>query len=256
METSKLALQRRCRAKKPNKSTPDVCRDEEAASVVRKWCVPLASDQLQNGDGLVIDGSIDRGIKLFISHASEDKIALAQPLAEALIDAGYRVWYDDFSLVAGDSIKEQIDRGLASCDYAIVILSKAFFSKHWPREELDGLVALETSRCDKVIIPVWHQITFDQITQHSPSLAGKKGLKSSRGVAALVREITQAVNRASADRYFRRPDLTSFSFTNNFAVFHDWGVEKKPDVSWTEFGEDLCEMLKKLDDEKHDLNRG
>jgi hypothetical protein len=35
---------------------------------------------------------------LFISHASEDKEAIALPLADRLIQLGYDVWYDDYSL--------------------------------------------------------------------------------------------------------------------------------------------------------------
>jgi TIR domain-containing protein len=35
---------------------------------------------------------------VFISHASEDKEAIAAPLAQALLARGLRVWYDDLSL--------------------------------------------------------------------------------------------------------------------------------------------------------------
>jgi hypothetical protein len=35
---------------------------------------------------------------VFVSHASEDKEAIARPLAESLRARGLRVWYDDFSL--------------------------------------------------------------------------------------------------------------------------------------------------------------
>ena len=43
---------------------------------------------------------------VFISHASEDKKAIAAPLAQALLARGLRVWYDDLSLKLGDSIQE------------------------------------------------------------------------------------------------------------------------------------------------------
>ena len=42
---------------------------------------------------------------LFICHASEDKEVVARPLAEYLREKGYRVWYDEFSLKIGDSLK-------------------------------------------------------------------------------------------------------------------------------------------------------
>ena len=73
---------------------------------------------------------------VFISHASEDKEAIATPLAEALQEEGLRVWYDDFSLRLGDSLRESIDRGLARSRFGVVILSGYFFGKHWPQQEL------------------------------------------------------------------------------------------------------------------------
>ena len=67
---------------------------------------------------------------VFISHASEDKEAIATPLAEALQANGLRVWYGDFSLRLGDSLRQSIDRGLARSRFGVVILSARFFEKH------------------------------------------------------------------------------------------------------------------------------
>jgi predicted nucleotide-binding protein len=66
---------------------------------------------------------------VFIIHASEDKDDFVRPLAEALKVWGIEVWYDEFSLKEGESLRESIDKGLARCRYAIVVLSPAFFAK-------------------------------------------------------------------------------------------------------------------------------
>ena len=58
---------------------------------------------------------------VFISHTWEDKESLAQPLAEALTEVGLKVWYDEYSLTLGDSLRRSIDRGLAESKYGIVI---------------------------------------------------------------------------------------------------------------------------------------
>ena len=87
-----------------------------------------------------------RGIEvwdLFICHASEDKDAVARPLAEALIEAGLEVWYDDFTLMLGDGLRRSIDRGIADSRFGVIILSPSFFQKEWPQRELDGLVSRE-----------------------------------------------------------------------------------------------------------------
>ncbi len=99
---------------------------------------------------------------LFISHASEDKDAFVRPLAEALRKK-FDVWYDEYELKMGDSLRAKIDEGLRKADYGVVVLSPAFFTKKWTQAELDGLLALETST-HKLILPVWYQITLAEVT--------------------------------------------------------------------------------------------
>jgi hypothetical protein len=95
---------------------------------------------------------------VFISHASEDKESFVHPLAEELTRRGVRVWYDNFTLKLGDSLREKIDYGLRYSRFGVVVLSPLFFSKDWPKKELDGLVALEVEG-RKVILPVWHNVS-------------------------------------------------------------------------------------------------
>lgn len=200
--------------------------------------------------------------RLFVSHASEDKDTIARPLAIALIEGGFQVWFDEFSLSLGDSLKKQIDNGLSLCDFGIVILSPAFFAKHWPREELDGLAAVETVRRKKVILPIWHEVTFQQIADWSPTLAGKLAIKSSEGVPAIVNSIVRSLNRANA--FARRDDLDhgrihvprrpagGMMFAAAAASSYDreyMDVSKVPDISWEEFGENLLAEMRRLDEE-------
>lgn len=115
---------------------------------------------------------------VFISHAAEDKKAVAKPLADALASFGLRVWYDEFTLKPGDSLSRSIDMGLASSNYGIVILSTAFFAKRWPEYELRGLTAKEIAT-GKVIIPIWHNVDREEVLRFSPPLADKLAIKSS-----------------------------------------------------------------------------
>ena len=94
----------------------------------------------------VADATPDgRTFDAFISHASEDKDTVVRPLAMALQGAGLSVWYDEFELRIGDSLRRKIDKGLASSRFGVVVLSQAFFSKDWPNYELDGLVTRAVS---------------------------------------------------------------------------------------------------------------
>lgn len=129
---------------------------------------------------------------VFISHASEDKDSLVRDLAKALASSGLKVWYDEFTLKLGDSLRRSIDRGLAASRFGIVVLSHSFFSKEWPQRELDGLVAKEITS-GKAILPVWHNITKEEVASYSPILADRLAVPSDKGMAHVVAQILAAV---------------------------------------------------------------
>ena len=120
----------------------------------------------------------DPAIDFFISHASEDKESFVRRLAMSLQDAGASVWYDEYTLTVGQSLRREIERGLANSTYGIVVLSRHFFAKKWPQLELDGLFALD-GRDGKRILPIWHEITKDEVLRHSPMLADRVALNTS-----------------------------------------------------------------------------
>jgi hypothetical protein len=129
---------------------------------------------------------------VFISHASEDKDDVVRPLAESLREKGFEVWYDEFQLRIGDSLRRSIDQGLAGSRFGIVVLSQAFFAKNWPQYELDGLVQKEMLG-NKVILPIWHKVTKSEVIGYSPSLADKLALNTATAtleeIAAQIAEV-------------------------------------------------------------------
>lgn len=131
----------------------------------------------------------------FICHASADKDAVAGPLAEELRRRGYDVWYDEFELQVGDSLHERIEAGLAGCRAGVVILSEAFFEADWPQQELNGLVARETSGGERLILPIWHAIDAAFLLERAPILADRFALDSSEGSAAIAERIGRVLNR-------------------------------------------------------------
>jgi TIR domain len=128
----------------------------------------------------------------FICHASEDKEDFVDPFARQLRDSGLSVWYDALSLKLGDSLRRKIDEGLAKSRYGIVVLSKHFFSKEWPQNELDGLMSREIAGT-KVILPIWHKITAEEVRANSPILAGRVAAKSEHGLGRVLSEVREAM---------------------------------------------------------------
>jgi hypothetical protein len=132
----------------------------------------------------------------FISHASEDKATVAEPLAQALSSEGWNVWLDKLELTVGDSLNQRINNALARSRFGIVVLSEAFFSKHWPQRELDALTARETVSGQKVILPVWHGIDTAYLAEVSPTLADRVGVSTEHGLESVARELIRALEQA------------------------------------------------------------
>jgi hypothetical protein len=131
---------------------------------------------------------------VFISHSSKDKQDFAKPLADALISAGISVWYDEYEIKLGDSLLQKINEGLANSRYGIVVLSKSFFERNWPRRELDGLAAMENADGKPRILPVWHGCTFAEVAKLSPILAGLKAADSSTSdIPEIVKQVMEVV---------------------------------------------------------------
>lgn len=145
---------------------------------------------------------------VFISHASEDKETVALPLARALVNAGLKIWIDQLELKLGDSIRNKIDIGLSKSRFGVVILSPSFINKTWTQRELNGLMAIE-DQGEKVILPVWHNISKTALTQYSPILSDRLAANTSEGIPAVASKIIDVVlYQASASPSTRFPNLT------------------------------------------------
>ena len=131
---------------------------------------------------------------VFICHASEDKGAFVRKLADGLRKAGLYVWYDEFSLSVGDSLRRSIDDGLKTARYGIVIMSHAFFSKSWPQYELDGLVTRHLTE-HQLILPIWHGVDKTDVITYSPPLANIVALRSSLPLEEIIASIVKKVRR-------------------------------------------------------------
>lgn len=123
---------------------------------------------------------------VFICHASEDKDDFVRPLAQALRERHIEVWYDEFSLRVGDSLRQAIDRGLASSRFGIVVLSPAFFRKRWTQRELNGLVAREMHEGRELVLPIWHEVDHAEVIKHSPPLADAYAISSASGIESVI----------------------------------------------------------------------
>ncbi|ORV93155.1 hypothetical protein AWC12_01895 [Mycolicibacterium iranicum] len=159
----------------------------------------------------------------FISHASEDKADFVRPLAERLREEHVEVWYDEFSLRVGDSLRQSIDKGLSRSRFGVVVLSPSFFAKRWPQWELDGLVARDIEERG-ILLPVWHGVTRAEVLAYSPPLADKLASSSGSGIEQVVRQLCEVIRPQGSTLVIARDHLIEIGYTPP-VVTDDWWLD-------------------------------
>ncbi|WP_222166291.1 toll/interleukin-1 receptor domain-containing protein [Edaphocola aurantiacus] len=161
---------------------------------IQKEALNTLVHQIHNANSTTSDQVMtSKQYDFFISHASEDKDSFVRPLADILKAKGLSIWYDEFELKIGDSLRKKIDEGLKLSKYGIVVLSRDFFKKNWTEYELNGMVAKEMYGI-KVILPIWHNVTRDEVFSFSPTLADKVALNTALyGIEEISSELAKLI---------------------------------------------------------------
>ncbi len=78
--------------------------------------------------------------KVYLAHASEDK-SRVRPIAEYLMANGVEVWFDEWEIDLGDSLRQKMEEGLGAMTHFVVVLTETSITKPWVAKEIDvGLV--------------------------------------------------------------------------------------------------------------------
>lgn len=117
-----------------------------------------------------VAGIDPRDYDSFLSYARIDGHMVASELRAKLEDLGVAVWFDEVAIVPGRSQSLQMDAGLRKARSGIALLTPAYLAgRFWTERELGALLSKST------LIPVLHNVTFDDVRQYSgilPDLAG------------------------------------------------------------------------------------
>lgn len=164
----------------PRQVTPTPNSTRSVSTSQRRQLSGGRSPVVEIGENIrEVFGDESKEYDVFVCHASPDKHDCVSPLAHALKDGGLEVWYDEFELRVGDSLRRKIDQGIRSARYGIVVLSPSFLGgRPWTEHELDGIVnAFIYNR--QVLLPIWHDVDHSDVMEYSPSLADKVALSTS-----------------------------------------------------------------------------
>jgi hypothetical protein len=166
----------------------------------------------------------------FISYASEDRAAVADPLSDELENRGFSVWLDYRLLTTADEpigdttgLIQEIQGGLLDCHVGIVILSPNFVRKDWPLRELDSLLGLAVIDKRLRLLPLFHNISVDQLPVRFQPIVRQAIINTSEGFSQACDRIFDLL-LAFADR--DRNDRTLILRPAEFPRFRSDGLLK------------------------------
>lgn len=117
---------------------------------------------------------------VFISHANKDKEDLIEELYQSLNKLGIQIFYDKESLEWGDNWKDRILNGTKKAEFAIIVISENFFDREWTEKELSEFLNRQNQNGQKLILPILHNITTQQLKDKYPNVADIQAIDSSK----------------------------------------------------------------------------
>ena len=115
---------------------------------------------------------------VFLSHANADKSTIVDDLNESLEKLGISIFYDKKSLEWGDKWKERILDGTAKAEFAIIVISENFFGREWTEKELSEFLNRQNRDGQKLILPIVHNISNDDLRKKYPNIADIQAIDS------------------------------------------------------------------------------
>jgi hypothetical protein len=96
---------------------------------------------------------ITKHTSVFMSHNKADN-NIAREISIFLVAEGVSVWFDEWKILAGDSIVEEINTGLANCTHFIILWSVNASKSNWVSRELNSTLANAIDTNSTRVIPI------------------------------------------------------------------------------------------------------
>jgi len=117
-----------------------------------------------------------QSILTFISHSSEDKISLIEPIVADLEDCYINVWLDKRKIMPGDNLRKSIFRdGLDKADVVLIFFTSKSLKSSWVDKEIKHVLREEGKKgndfdLNKLISIFDSKETYDEISSRYPEL--------------------------------------------------------------------------------------
>jgi hypothetical protein len=117
-----------------------------------------------------------QSVLVFVSHSSEDKESLVEPIVADLENCYINVWLDKRKIVPGDNLRKSIFRdGLDKADIALIFFTEKSLKSSWVDREIKHVLREESKKgnnfdLNKIISIFDSQETYNEIAERYPEL--------------------------------------------------------------------------------------
>jgi hypothetical protein len=117
-----------------------------------------------------------QSVLVFISHSSEDKESLIEPIVQDLEDCYLNVWLDKRKILPGDNLRKSIFRdGLDKADVALIFFTQQSLKSSWVDREIKHVLREESKKgnnfdLNKIISIFDSEETYIEISERYPEL--------------------------------------------------------------------------------------
>lgn len=117
-----------------------------------------------------------KSVLVFVSHSSEDKIDLIEPIVSELEDCYINVWLDKRKILPGDNLRKSIFRdGLDKADIALIFFTAKSLKSSWVDKEIKHVLREESKKgnnfdLNKIISIFDSKETYTEIAERYPEL--------------------------------------------------------------------------------------
>lgn len=117
-----------------------------------------------------------QSVLVFVSHSSEDKESLIEPIVRDLEDCYINVWLDKRKIVPGDNLRKSIFReGLDKADVALIFFTAQSLKSSWVDREIKHVLREESKKgnnfdLNKIISIFDSQETYKEISERYSEL--------------------------------------------------------------------------------------
>ncbi|MDX8399245.1 MAG: toll/interleukin-1 receptor domain-containing protein [Gallionellaceae bacterium] len=117
-----------------------------------------------------------QSVLVFVSHSSEDKESMIEPLVSDLEDCYINVWLDKRKIIPGDNLRKSIFReGIDKADIALIFFSESSLKSSWVDREIKHVLREEQGKgnnfdLSKIISIFDSATTYQSISERYPEL--------------------------------------------------------------------------------------